>query len=49
MIYEPGEEPSLPNGSSDNTHYNIYGATTVAKLLSEALFNEVPDLAQYKK
>ena len=38
MIYEPGAEPSLPNGSSDNTHYNIYGATTVAKLLSEALF-----------
>ena len=32
-----------------NTHYNVYGATTVAKLLSDALFTEVPALAEYKK
>ena len=49
MIYAPGEEAAYPDGKEDNTHYNIYGATTVAKLLSNALFNEVPDLAKYKK
>ena len=49
MIYAAGKEAAYPNGIEDNTHYNIYGATTVAKLLSDALFNQVPDLAKYKK
>lgn len=26
MWFAPGEHPSLPDGSQDNTHYNIYGA-----------------------
>jgi len=49
MIYEPGQEAAYPDGSNDNTHYNVYGAKTVAKLLADALMAEVPALAQYKK
>lgn len=44
MIFNPGETPSLPDGRQDNTHYNISGANTVARLLSEALCREVPAL-----
>ena len=49
MIYAAGEEAAYPDGIEDNTHYNEYGATTVAKLISDALFTEIPELAQYKK
>ena len=47
MWYKPGEEPSLPQGRQDNTHYNIYGAQVVAKLLAEALIEEIPALSKY--
>ena len=47
MWYKPGEEPSLPQGRQDNTHYNIYGAKVVAKLLAEALIEEIPVLSKY--
>ena len=47
MWYMPGEEPSLPQGRQDNTHYNIYGAQVVAKLLAEALIEEIPVLSKY--
>jgi pectinesterase len=47
MWYKPGEEPSLPQGRQDNTHYNIYGAHVVAKLLAEALIEEIPVLSKY--
>lgn len=47
MIFEPGETPSLPKGRQDNTHYSIYGATTVAGLLAEAVAEAVPELKQY--
>ena len=47
MWYKPGEEPSLPQGRQDNTHYNIYGARVVAKLLAEALIEEIPVLSKY--
>ena len=47
MWYKPGEEPSLPQGRQDNTHYNIYGAQVVAKLLAEALLEEIPGLSKY--
>lgn len=47
MWYKPGEEPSLPEGRQDNTHYNIYGARVVAKLLAEALIEEIPVLSKY--
>ena len=49
MIFAAGQEAAYPDGVEDNTHYNVYGATTVAKLLSDALFTEVPALAEYKK
>ena len=47
MWYKPGEEPRLPQGRQDNTHYNIYGAQVVAKLLAEALIEEIPVLSKY--
>ena len=48
MWFRPGEEPSVPNGRQDNTHYNIYGARTVARLLADALCEEVPVLKPYR-
>ncbi len=48
MIYEPGEIPSLPEGKQDTSHYNINGATQVAKILATALAKEIPALANYK-
>ena len=48
MWFLPGEEPSVPKGRQDNTHYNIYGAHVVAKLLADALVEEVPVLAKYR-
>ena len=39
MWFRPGEEPSLPKGKQDNTHYNIYGAQVVANLLADARTN----------
>ena len=47
MWYKPGEEPSLPEGRQDNTHYNVYGARVVAKLLANALIEEIPILSKY--
>lgn len=44
MWFYPGEEPSVPKGRQDNTHYNVYGAHVVAKLLAEAVAEEVPAL-----
>ena len=48
MWYLPGTEPTEPNGKQDNTHYNIYGAHTVARLLADALCAEIPVLAPYR-
>ena len=47
MWYKPGEHPSLPDGRQDNTHYNIYGAQVVAKLLAGAIVKEIPVLEKY--
>jgi pectinesterase len=49
MIYAAGQQAAYPNGISDNTHYNEYGAKTVAKLFADALTTEVSALAQYRK
>ena len=49
MWFLPGTEPSEPNGKQDNTHYNVYGATTVANLLADALCEEIPLLKKYRK
>lgn len=48
MWYLPGEHPSLPKGRRDNTHYNVYGATVVARLLADALCDEIPQLRKYR-
>jgi pectinesterase len=48
MWFRPGEEPSLPKGKQDNTHYNIYGAQVVANLLADALCEEIPVLKAYR-
>ena len=48
MWFRPGEEPSEPKGKQDNTHYNVYGAHVVAKLLADALCDEVPVLTKYR-
>ncbi|MDL2318003.1 rhamnogalacturonan acetylesterase [Eubacteriales bacterium OttesenSCG-928-A19] len=33
----PGEYPDLPDGWHDNTHFNLHGARTVARMVAEAL------------
>lgn len=48
MWFLPGEEPSVPKGRQDNTHYNVHGAHVVAKLLADALCEEVPVLARFR-
>ena len=48
MWYLPGTEPSEPKGKQDNTHYNIYGAHQVARLLADALCEEIPVLKAYR-
>ena len=48
MWFLPGEEPSVPKGRQDNTHYNVYGAHVVARLLADALCEEVPILKRYR-
>ena len=48
MWFKPGEEPSVPDGRQDNTHYNIYGAHVVAHLLADALCEEIPVLKKYR-
>ena len=48
MYFEPGEEPSVPKGRQDNTHYNVHGAQVVARMLADALCQEVPLLKAYR-
>ena len=48
MWFLPGEEPSVPKGRQDNTHYNIYGAHQVARLLADALCEQIPLLNRYR-
>jgi len=48
MWYKPGEHPAVPDGKQDNTHYNGYGAHQVAKLLADALCQEIPLLTKYR-
>ena len=48
MWFQPGTEPSEPKGKQDNTHYNIFGATTVANLLADALCKEIPTLKKFR-
>ena len=48
MWFLPGQEPSVPEGRQDNTHYNVYGAHVVARLLADALCEEIPLLKKYR-
>jgi pectinesterase len=48
MWFLPGTEPSEPKGKQDNTHYSIYGGHTVARLLADALCEEIPVLKKYR-
>ena len=48
MWFLPDQEPSVPKGRQDNTHYNVYGAHVVARLLADALCNEIPLLKRYR-
>lgn len=48
MWFLPGEEPSVPKGRQDNTHYNVYGAHVVARLLADAVAAEIPQLAAHR-
>jgi len=48
MWFLPGTEPSEPKGKQDNTHYSVYGAHVVARLLADALCEEVPVLKKYR-
>ncbi len=47
MWYLPGENPAIPKGRKDNTHYNVYGARKVSSLLADAIAKEVPALKKY--
>ena len=48
MWFLPGEEPSVPDGRQDNTHYNVHGAQVVARLLADAICEVVPVLAPFR-
>lgn len=47
MWFMPGEEPSIPKGRQDNTHYNIYGSHVVASLLADAVGKEIKPLRKH--
>lgn len=47
MWFLPGEVESVPEGRQDNTHYNVYGATVVASLLSKEIAVQVPALKKH--
>lgn len=43
----PGENPQVPKGKKDNTHYNVYGARVVAGALADAVAEQVPVLKSH--
>lgn len=47
MWFRPGENPQVPKGRQDNTHYNIYGAHIVANALADAIGEQVPTLKKH--
>lgn len=48
MWFLPDEEPSVPMGRQDNTHYCVKGAHVVARALADALCEEVPLLRSHR-
>ncbi len=47
MWFLPGENPQVPKGKQDNTHYNVYGARIVANALADAVGEQVPALKKH--
>lgn len=47
MWFKPGENPNIPQGRRDNTHYNIYGARVVAGLLADAIGRTIKPLGKH--
>lgn len=47
MWFLPGENPQVPKGKQDNTHYNIYGARVIANALADAVAEQVPALKKH--
>ena len=47
MWFLPGENPQVPKGKKDNTHYNVYGARIVANALADAVAEQVPALKKH--
>lgn len=43
----PGKYEFCPDGKTDNTHLNIYGANRISKLLLDATAKAVPELQKY--
>ncbi|CAM3686299.1 rhamnogalacturonan acetylesterase [Marinicrinis lubricantis] len=44
---EAGEHPNYPEGVQDNTHFNIYGAETIARFVADDLNKMNGPLSQY--
>ncbi len=47
MWFKPGENPNIPKGRQDNTHYNVYGAHVIANALVDAIAEKVPALKKH--
>ena len=47
MWIEPGTSPLRPDGFQDNTHLNVLGARTLARMLVAQLPGVVPELARH--
>ena len=47
MWIPEGKYVSCPQGRQDNTHLNVYGARTIARITVQAIEKEVPALAPY--
>ena len=47
MWVQPGTCPLYPNGRQDNTHLNVRGARTLARMLAGELSTVVPELAKH--
>lgn len=46
---QPGQWPGVPQGRRDNTHYNAYGARTVAGLIAAEIGRKIPSLRRHLK
>lgn len=47
MHIAPGTVPLCPEGKKDNTHLNVAGARTVARMAADSIVARLPELGQY--